>query len=377
MGLFDALNRVLGPSQTGSAAQGGYDTAKAWQDIQQRMNQQYEQQGNKALEGVPLVLNNETLQGIKKEAMDVSPVQRWQDQINAMMTSGNPMLQEAALKDMSNAYSKQADLAKPDHPNTYKEWLRLPASRRAELSYEDFLNSKKTKMFESAMDAPVKDYPEWVIKDPVTGEMRTPTPADAKTVGELYALNPIPHSKLNFTDTAKLSGLREGIKAVNDAESIIFNEDGSVNEAILNGVSLLDAAPKSWRSMGAKAYKYFNTDDTETVDKALDYLNSFDRALSPMLKTETGAAATAEETADMKLRFMPKSGDSKELIRKKMNAYRELANSILNYAEQNKFTTLSQANKILDKYLADETTPPPKPITQLPEGWTWEDEGDI
>lgn len=102
-------DRVLGPDQ-GAAAQ---STASAYQQLQSALNEKYEQD-RLAFEQDP------SNQGQAYKLPDATT--RWGDQINAMITSGNPTLQQQGLGMLEDYYNKTATASASSMPAAVKEY---------------------------------------------------------------------------------------------------------------------------------------------------------------------------------------------------------------------------------------------------------------
>lgn len=360
------------------------DTANAMREIQANLTKQdaMRAKGDPLTEmtmaNMPYALSPQKLTEIQSRmAPDLSPTERWMRQAQAMAASPNPVLQKAGLQQISQAYAKQADLGKPAKRSTFaQEAIDLGYAPGSE-EYKDHIKSRgrNAPMFEKAMDKPVQDYSKWEIKDPITGEWRTPRPSDARTVGELYDLEPRNRKDKTVADFAKIVGLELGLEEVDKASELIYSEDGSLDEDVLSYVGVLNSLPQGWRSGGAWIGKKIPGMDQGTLERAMQFLSHWDRATAPVLRTETGAEAPPHEVAGLQNRFMPQKGDTAAIVKTKENAYKKFVAMLLAYQKDGKTLTSSQAQSEVDKILGTSSSTPEavdETLPTLPAGYRWD-----
>lgn len=300
-----------------------------------------------------------------------SGIEQWRERNNAMIASGNPFLQERAANQMDKGFSPREKLQTiiGGTPEGGRQNLILnpdgtttpvgPAWKSAS-PYESSINKALT----------ASDYLKYKIQDPQTGKWRTPQPSDAQTVGELNRLNPRVVDKVGYADQAKITGLEGGLEAVAKAAESLYLEDGSLDSEMLNYVSLIDTMPDSIKNTGVWLGRQLPMVNEESLDKANAFMNSWDRAISPVLRTETGAEAPPHERADIRNRFMPNKADTKELAREKQRAYIAFVSTLIAHAKDGTTLTIAEAQREADRLLPKAAPKTSSVLTELPAGAT-------
>lgn len=166
------------------------------------------------------------------------------------------------------------------------------------------------------------DLAKFLVRGP-DGEWVPPKPGI--TYAQLYQME----SKIkdeSTTDTAgKFSMLSSASDALGVVKSNLFNEDGSVNQGNLKGSTAIDAVsgiPLVGAALGQAAKSHFGA-------QAGQLNNALEVGMQAITRTETGAAMASEEISNTKARFMPKWGDSDELIKQKVGAYEKFLSTAM------------------------------------------------
>lgn len=161
MGILDGIlkgytSAVLGPDPM--------DTANAYNKLQSELNTRYDTDKQK-FEADPANTG-------KAYALP-DPLQRWQDQVNGMITSGDPTLMKEGLAQLSQ-YNQRATqpMSGSDAPSAVKEWQALRA-QGDDISLKDYLREKqsrggttvKVQVGQAAKEIPYTDLKNFVWPD--------------------------------------------------------------------------------------------------------------------------------------------------------------------------------------------------------------------
>lgn len=256
---------------------------------------------------------------------ELTPMEKWKQRNMAMLQSGNPVLQEQALKEQGTYATKMAESTFSDkRPNSFREFLQAAEDPE----YLAFLQSMKAagatniKMGEEKFLTSAEADKMEMLGDDGWGPLPT---------GLKYADVRDP-SKFRYKDNlasdsaGKYAMLDTALDQYEIIENLMFSEDGSVNQDVLKGVTGIDSAlaiPGIGKFIGMAAKKYFN-EDSPLVQQSLE------TGMQAITRTETGAAMAEQEIANVKARFMPTYGDSDTLVNQKLSAYKQFMDTAIN-----------------------------------------------
>jgi hypothetical protein len=290
--------------------------AEAYKGVEQSLSGLDKKRSDDAINQLPLGMLKPGFEKKKgAEAADVSGVQRWQDQISAMMASNDPVLQQNALEQISSMNSKRSDIGKG--PSSRQEY-NLAKSEGYKGSYTDFLKLKSSSVNVNTGDKNIKasELRNYLVPGP-NGTMVPPRAGI--TYDQLYATPGVVLKDEESPETSgKFAMLDSALENMDSVYENLYNKDGSINQDALFGSTVIDAVsgiPVVGAFTGKFARSYFEPE-------ASLLQNALELGMQAITRTETGAAMASSEIANTKARFMPTTGDSPELIQQKLTAYR-------------------------------------------------------
>ena len=326
------LDRMIGMWDQASGYGANQRTADAWSQIMEQMKNEEALRAQSpeivnsrlnALYELPLPATSsdkpiisqevfdresEMAKRIKDTSGEATPQQRWKSQVDYMMKSADPALQERGLQmlekyydstsggeNTSGAWSTHGKAAVdagfiPGTP-AYQEYVKKLAARSGVT-----VNVGK-------QDEPitVADLKNLQMPDGSNVPYGT-TPTQAKKMG---VQSPEEAGKKAMLDTA--------VSQFENLDNLIFTPDGKVNRNIIQDAFFISIDPTPGKSVSKWILK--NPAAAE-VAQGLEY------GMQAITRTETGAAMASEEISNTKARFMPGPTDSDAMVKMKWEAYK-------------------------------------------------------
>ena len=307
MGLLDGIlkgveNSILGPNPS--------DTASAYKRLQDELSSGYNQK-KQAFEASP------ENKGKQYQMPDV--VTRWGDQINAMITSGDPVLQQNALQQLGNYQQRITSVQHgAEAPASIREY-QYAQMQGYQGSFQDWLRAKAEAGRSSInvniakQDQPmsVSDAKQVVLPN---GELAFGmTPNQAREAG----------GKIVLSDTQHQAGTAGDVLAANQ-QLLEQNLNPSKNkvEAVTNELRTMPNV------FGTVINAGMNLSGIPMSDKAAKFELAKGNISQQQLKLMSGASATESEMQQYRDK-LPKFTDSPAVQRLKFQQATQFADSVI------------------------------------------------
>lgn len=296
-------------------------------------------------------------QGEQKSRYEIER-QRQKDMAKRMITSGDKGLQAqgfSALSKLNDEDRETPDSSGPESPegkiafdegftpgtpafnkrvtalkesgeysSDMKDYLYAKDAEGFTGGYMDYKAAIKTKMFESDKDKAVTgdDLKNYLVPDK-GGNWVTPKPGI--TNGELYAAGAKLKEEFSPEIAGKYAMLEVAQKGYHTILDTIYKPDGSINQMVLKGATMIDKASNLpiIGDFAATAAKAHFGEFSSKLNQALE------AGMQAITRTETGAAMASEEISNTKQRFMPKYGEPDALIDQKLKAYKRFLDTAM------------------------------------------------
>jgi len=240
-----------------------------------------------------------------------SPLQLWRNRLDAMMQSGNPVLQKQAITELQA--QSQETAKRPARSNAAQ--VALDAGYiEGTPEYQDFIKKQAMKVGGTTVNI---GKPEEAYSIDDLSKIKKPTgepfevgtkPSEAKQQGAVLREN------VSGDVAGRLAMLNTAQGEFPIIESLLYKPDGKVNNRLVAEMYALEKAPVTAFILSTPAGKL----------KA-----AFETGMQAITRTETGAAMQREEIDNVKERFMPKPWDSEVVQKQKIEAYKFFVNNAI------------------------------------------------
>lgn len=307
MGLLDGIlkgveNSILGPNPS--------DTASAYKKLQDELSSGYNQK-KQAFEANP--------ENKGKQYQMPDAITRWGDQINAMITSGDPVLQQNALQQLGDYQQRITSVQRGTEAPTSVREYQFAQLQGYQGSFQDWLRLKaeagrsNINVNIAKQDQPmsVSDAKQVVLPN---GELAFGmTPNEARAAG----------GKLVLNDTQRQAGT---------AGDILENNKQLLEQVLNPSKNKVEAVTNELRTMpnvvGTVINAGLNLSGAPMSDAAAKFELAKNNIAQQQLKLMTGQGATDSEKQDYKDK-LPKFTDSPAVQRLKFQQATQFADSVI------------------------------------------------
>lgn len=309
MGILDGLitgytNAILGPAPT--------DVGGAYSKLQTELNSKYEK-NKQAFEADPA--------NAGKAFQMPDALQRWNDQIQGMMTSGDPVLQKEALEQMNDYYKRATDVAADNTPTSMREFTL--AQQNPE--YADYL-AEKQRRGGTNVNVNIPQGEKWVPLDKLgdfTQADGSPIPPGT-TYDELRAMGAMPVQTQQQVKSGVGTDLMvSSMKDLRDSIDTAPTATQQITSTLRNMTGLPGAAANiALNAMGNKA----TVSDTK--------FNNSTRMLTGQITNLMNGAGASEGERDYWASLQAQVANDPITRRIKYNAMVDFANTMANRARK-------------------------------------------
>lgn len=295
------------------------------------------------------------------------PLTRWKTQIDGMITSGDPILQKKGM-DMLGAYQTRATqpLSKTAAGTTamqeYQYAVQQDGFKGTFQDWKEAMKSGTTTNVNMGGDGPERvkesDLKNYIFPPGVV----PPVGATYDQIRDLGAVYKPPVG----ADAAGRQAMMETASSVFPIlDAFILQDDGGVNERILDGAFYHGLDPTPGKALATKGLGMMGLSPQE-IEQVKQVSQAFEMGFQAITRTETGAAMPQEEIQNTKERFQPGPNDGPAAKRQKYLAYKYFIENALNLMDPTvqktgNATQLTQevnriATEALDKFEGDKAS---------------------
>lgn len=333
MGLLDSIFKAYVAPEMEARQQAQYAagapgrTAEAWKQMMAGQQQQQPIPG-----GAPVIPGAQTQQRdyfgrptgqvaggqVPQAQPQMSPLDRWKNQISQLVRSGDPTLQKYGLELLSDYHKTATNPPKEKATSTAHKMATEMNFKPGTKPYNDFMNRYA---FKSATQINVgggdkkgsrlspEEISEWGL-DPKLTYAHTDT-------------GPKVISKPSVA--AGTAGILSMLETSKKQFPIIENnlmKDGLMDSSVVSAMAAISTT-------GGLAGPAIGLYDKSIRDRAEASLTAFETGMQAITRTETGAAMNKEEIGNTKQRFMPKPSDGDAVRIQKLKAYKFFINNAI------------------------------------------------
>ena len=240
-----------------------------------------------------------------------SPLQLWRNRLDAMMQSGNPVLQKQAMGEMQAQAQEEAKPAPaPVLSNAAKIAIDL-GYKPGTKSFNDFVTAHAMK---SGTVVNVGGKPEqpYSISDLQKIMFKDGTPVPPGTLPSQVAGQVVLRNNVSGESSGKLAMLNTAQTEFPLIDELLYTPDGKINRKLVAEIYALENLPVAGLVLSKEAGKL---------------QAAFETGMQAITRTETGAAMAKEEIANVKRRFLPQPWDDEQVQRQKVKAFKFFINN--------------------------------------------------
>lgn len=276
------------------------------------------------------------------DRQQLTPLERMRQEISAMITSGDPVLQKTGTDLLKDYYGKSTTASKKDIPlstagkQAFDEGFKY-GTKPFQNRVKQIRSENKTKMFE---DTRVGHNDRF--QDANGNPVDVPAGTTLKKVQEM-GLYPL---KATSADSAgKIAMNQTAIEQIPIIDKYFPEDNSGFTPKTMAALSAIENLPFGIGDLAARGF----------APEAQELYAAFETGMQAITRTETGAAMASEEIDNTKKRFMPKAVDTDIVKRQKIDAYKYFlanADSLLNNktgSGKNGQLTESEAKAVMDE----------------------------
>jgi hypothetical protein len=360
MGLLDAAMSGLISQYDARQAQSPDAVSQAYQQVLQKQQQDRaarEQEYQAGLLGAmprpdgPVPAQQEQAylkQALQEQPMpEQSPLERWKSQVDALITSGNPVLQQQGM-DMLQAYHQRATEAATggSTPAAIQEYL-YAKNQGYQGTFQDWKQQNKAQMFPQ----------QRVTRSDAAGLRFKPEHGGGK-VDPGTPWSEIQGKVESFTsEERKETGKRGRATAIREElEGMLFGEDG-----LYQDYPEADSLEEKVKYGIEKNVQYFTQDDP----RVKSYVEYAEGVLSPLVKSLGEAGALAEGDIERARSLIPRltgyKVDSPTVAREKLRKLQALIDA----GQEKGYITKSMVDDFVSSANKVEAADKPKPASNI------------
>lgn len=310
MGILDGIltgytNAILGAAPT--------DVGGAYSKLQTELNSKYEK-SKQAFEADPA----------NKDKVFQMPdaLQRWNDQIQGMMTSGDPTLQKQAMEQMTDYHKRATEMGKDATPNSVREY-QFAQQQGFQGTYEQWIKSKAA-AGRTNISIGGGQEDKWVPLDQLknfTDANNNPIPPGT-TYGQLASMG----AKAIQTEAQGKSGTGTDIlvSSLNEVKDVI----DTAPETGQKGAAYLRALPGAAGAISNLALDAAGVKPSESDTR----FTNATRMLTGQITNLMNGASASEGERDYWATIQPQITDNKQTRMLKYNQMVDFAQSMANRA---------------------------------------------
>jgi hypothetical protein len=258
---------------------------------------------------------------------------RWKQQIDALIQSGNPVLQREGMG-MLNAYQQRVTSSEArSTPSAIQEYL-FAVQQGYPHTFADWKQSlKDATTINMGGDANERiketDLKNYVFPQGVTAPIGV-TYRQAQQMGAKY------QPSVGADQAGRLAMLNTATAAFPIIDAFVLQDNGQVNERVLDAAFYYGLDPTPGKLLGSRGLQMAGYKPQE-IEQGKSVAQAFELGFQGITRTETGAAMPQEEIQNTKARFQPLPTDTPPVKRQRYLAYKyfiENATNLMNPAIQ-------------------------------------------